>query len=303
MIDLKNFIDLGFHHFDTKVDTDKSRFLLKKVLSSREFSSNIFIDESDFKISPQFKGVNPVKGRNLAEKLSHSTLYIENNSSVRDTLETILGHDYKVIDKKFVCGIPLEWIPEWVGEYILETGVKNLGPYIKPKYRDMTYFSGIDFHQDIIDWPGSSANFITMYVYLDDVGLNDAPLHVLLGTHIFGATKFPHKIKLLEKDTWSYIDDKGNQEVFKQQVLKGGCGDINLWHPFILHGTQPAKSSTPRISLRYLIEAESLETDSKNGLSQINKTINGSSSLLTTRSDLNSKGEAIIKGNHINQLN
>ena len=31
--------------------------------------------------------------------------------------------------------------------------VANLGPYIKQKYRDITYFRGIDFHQDIIDYP------------------------------------------------------------------------------------------------------------------------------------------------------
>ena len=27
----------------------------------------------------------------------------------------------------------------------------NLGEFIKPKYRDITYFRGIDFHQDIIE--------------------------------------------------------------------------------------------------------------------------------------------------------
>ena len=42
----------------------------------------------------------------------------------------------------------------------------NLGPYIK-KYRDVTYFRGIDYHMDQIDFPNSKkSDFVTFFLYL-----------------------------------------------------------------------------------------------------------------------------------------
>ena len=47
-----------------------------------------------------------------------------------------------------------------------------MGRFIKEKYRDITYFRGIDFHQDIIDFPHKQSDFATFYVYLDNVDKN-----------------------------------------------------------------------------------------------------------------------------------
>jgi len=302
MIDLDSFLETGIHHFNKGVDKDKSKNLLDKINKFRPLGLNIFLDEVTFKNNPQFKGVNPIPGRNLVENFSEDILYIDNNSDVIENINAVLGDNYKIIDKKFVCGVPQVWIPSWIKDYIAETGVKNLGPYIKPEYRDITYFSGIDFHQDIIDWPEMEPNFITMYVYLDDVDLNDAPLHLLPKSHIFGATKFPHHLNVMANKAWRYSNDSNESAIFEHKLLTGKSGDVSLWHPFILHGTQPDINSTPRISLRYLIQISDSEYESRCGLKDLNKKIKGYMKLSNTRHDLNDAGEAIIKGNHVNQI-
>lgn len=302
MIDLSHFLETGIHHFAKRVNQDKSRALLAKVHGLREFGPSIFMDEAEFRKNPIFKGVNPMPGRNLAEVLADFTMYIDNDENIVENLEAVLGEGYKIKDKKFVCGVPQEWMPAWVKKCIRETGVKNLGPYIKPEYRDITYFSGIDFHQDIIDWPAMGPHFITLYVYLDDVGVHDAPLHVIPNSHLLGATTFPHNLSQVSDAAWNYTSDTGEKGTYQHKLLIGLCGDVSLWHPFILHGTQPDTNSKPRISLRYLIQVKDAEENIACGLHSLNEAIQGSLSLQSTRRDLSETGEAVLKGNHVNKI-
>ena len=116
----------------------------------------------------------------------------------------------------------------------------NLGEFIKPKYRDITYFRGIDFHQDIIDFPTRGPDFITAYIYLEKVDKNSAPLYVLPNTHIIGATKYPHKITRLNNERVIYGANNLKKK-YNFKVLIGKQGTLHYWHPFILHGTQPHK--------------------------------------------------------------
>ena len=70
------------------------------------------------------------------------------------------------------------------------------------KYRNQncTFFRGIDFHQDIIDFPTRNPDFITFYLYLTDVSETDAPIQVLKRSNKILNQVFPHKlIKNLKK--------------------------------------------------------------------------------------------------------
>ena len=49
----------------------------------------------------------------------------------------------------------------------------------KEEHRDLTYFKGIDFHQDIIDFPDRDPDFITAYIYLDKVDTKTSPLYLI----------------------------------------------------------------------------------------------------------------------------
>ena len=69
----------------------------------------------------------------------------------------------------------------------------------------MSYFRGIDYHQDQIDFPNSEPDFVTMYVYLNDTISKSSPLHVIEKSHIYGPTKFPHFLKEVNEFGFSRI--------------------------------------------------------------------------------------------------
>jgi len=211
------------------------------------------------------------------------------------------------VDKKLVCGVPDSWVPQWVKAKIDGVNIACLGPFIKKKYRDITYFRGIDFHQDIIDWPKGSTDlepstFLTLYVYIHDVDTYDSPLHIIPKSHKLGATMFPHKLEKSSGNNWIYEDDDGNKIECEALVLTGKAGYVGLWHNCTLHGTQRVKHESEkfRISLRYLIGKSN--TNLQNTMiDEINFTIGGNLQPEKTRLDIDSLGKAIMKGNIINQ--
>ena len=163
-------------------------------------------------------------------------------------MATFLSAELSTIVRYFINNYWLFKHEEISTKGFLYYHVANLGAFIKPEYRDITYFHGIDYHQDIIDYKDRLTDFITLYVYLDDVTENDAPLFLLPESHKAGATTFPHDlVKVNDK----YIYNQ-NQEL-NEIVLTGPAGTTYFWHSTTLHGTQPTKTSSPRISLRYLI--------------------------------------------------
>ena len=63
--------------------------------------------------------------------------------------------------------------------YAFDQVRRHLGAFVRPEFRDVTYFYGIDFHQDLIDYKNRPADFLTLYVYLHPVTRSDAPLFLL----------------------------------------------------------------------------------------------------------------------------
>jgi hypothetical protein len=189
-------------------------------------------------------------------------------------------------------------VPEWVKARITGDRVNNLGAYMRPEYRDITYFFGIDFHQDLIDYKERDADFVTLYCYLHPVTVHDAPLYLLDGSHRLGATVFPHDLTRLDADTWRYADRQGGVTDVGQRVLTGGAGFTAIWHACTLHGTQPDAADRERISLRYLFARRA---GSAAGIDQVNATLQGPLRLATTRVDLAGDGSPTMKGNIVNQ--
>jgi hypothetical protein len=294
-----SFVETGVLHLPAAADPAAYRRLLDEIRRQREFGPGLFQDEASIRANPRFKGVNPEPGRNLLERVGAEAEFVLQDPRVQEALGRVLGPCWSVMDAKLVCGVPGEWMPPRVAAMIAENGVKNLGAYIRPRFQDVTYFSGIDFHQDIIDWPDMGPRFITMYVYLDHVGPDDSPLHVLPGSQDLGATVFPHQLEPVAAGEWDYRDGRGNGRRVSQVVLTGGPGDISLWHPFILHGTHPEKNAAPRISVRYLIQVDGEQAAGNCELAAANARIAGPSSLSRTRQDLDEAGAAVLKGNVI----
>ena len=294
----------GVHHFGAVTDPQAAAGLLAAVKATRCFDHRLFLSEAEFEADPQYKGVNPRPGRNLLEPLGHRLAFVEHNPVIRGFLEGLLGADYAIIDKKLVAGVPHAAVPDWVVRRIAGNAVNNLGAYVRPEYRDITYFYGIDFHQDLIDWENRTSDFITLYVYLHEVGPRDAPLYVIPGSHLLGATRFPHKLTKTgggDPTAIRYTDDHGRSMDLHHRMLVGGAGSAYLWHALMLHGTQPDRADHERISLRYLI-ARGDAAPGTVGIDRVNAAVDGSLSLATTREDLAADGAARVKVNAINAL-
>ena len=102
----------------------------------------------------------------------------------------------------------------------------NLGKYIKEEHRDLTYFKGIDFHQDIIDFPDRDPDFITAYIYLDKADTKTSPLYLIPNSFKLGATSFPHNLKFKKNNVY-YKSNKKN--ITSKAVMLSGQSEPYLF--------------------------------------------------------------------------
>ena len=304
---VNNLIEQGAHVFGEILDVPRTQALYQAMLAARAFDGSLFMDEAEYLAQDNHFNANPTQAFNFLNQFEDQLQFIEQDPRLTAVLDQVLGEGYEVVIRKAVCGVPDAWLPDWIREKIRDVNVANLGPYIKKPFRDITYFRGIDFHQDIIDWPQGRvalepSSFLTLYVYLHEVTEHDSPLHLIPGTHRFGATLFPHRLEHLEGDHWVYSDDHGNSLPCVDQTLIGGPGYVGLWHNCVLHGTRPVahESEQFRLSLRYLL-GKANGNRQQTGIDVINAQINGELRPLRTRRDLNEKGVAQIRGNIINK--
>lgn len=283
MSNLENFLKKGVIEFGSIIDKKKCKEIYDEVARTRDLSNNLFRSEKDFLDNPDSKKTNPGRGKNnFAEKFDFS--FIEKNPIVRKSIESLVGKDHEILLKNFVIGVPDSWIPNWLKKKTEKQLAANLGSYIKPEYRDVTYFRGIDFHMDLIDHANSIGDNITIYLYLNDVTDQMSPLNVVEGSHIFGATKFPHFLRNNEKNSIEYGSNEKNFRKFDKRIFVAAAGSLYLWSSFILHGTQPQQCDTPRISLRY-----DIKPNKKNKNILINKflkSIKGKLSMPVVRDDI-----------------
>ena len=294
---VEDVMTLGYHRFGEAVDPVEAGRLLGDIRALRRFDGTLFLSEAEFDADPQYTGVNPAPGRNLLERFEHRLGFVEADPGVTDAMTALLGPGYEVLNKKLVCGVPERAIPDWLKRRIRGNPVNNLGAYVRPEFRDITYFYGIDFHQDLIDYKEREADFLTLYIYLHPVSRHDAPLFLLEGSHRFGGTVFPHDLKPEPEGFWTYGDGRGQELRARQVMLTGGTGFAACWHACTLHGTQPDEADHERVSLRYLLAKRG---GCRTGIDRINGMIDGPLSLSSTRVDLNEHGAARLKANSVN---
>jgi hypothetical protein len=295
---VEDFIRDGSHLFEQPLDVAACADLLTRIKATRDFGSSLFLTEEEFDADPQYTGVNPRPGRNLLEEFEHRLGFVEQDPQLVAGLTALLGPDYEILNKKVVCGVPARSVPDWLRQRILGNPVNNLGAYVRPKYRDVTYFYGIDFHQDLIDYKDREADFLTLYIYLHPVTHADAPLYLLQGSHSLGGAMFPHNLTRIGDTDWLYRNGEHGDVVARQKVLTGDTGFAAVWHACTLHGTQPDAADHERISLRYLLARRH---GGSVGLDRVNAELRGPLSLTDTRKDLAADGSAQIKANTVNR--
>jgi len=295
---VQDFTRDGAHLFEQPLDAKACADLLAQVRATRDFGASLFLTEAEFDADPQYTGVNPRPGRNLLERFESQLGFIEQAPQIVDGVTALLGPDYEVLNKKLVCGVPAASVPDWLRRRILGNPVNNLGAYVRPQYRDITYFYGIDFHQDLIDYKAREADFLTLYIYLHPVTRADAPLYLLEGSHLLGGSVFPHNLTRIGDTDWLYRNGEHGEVVARQKILTGDTGFAAMWHACTLHGTQPDAADHERISLRYLLARRH---NGPTGLDAVNAKLRGPLSLTDTRADLAADGSAAVRRNTVNQ--
>lgn len=296
-----SFLKDGIGSLADGFDPDACTALFDRLRADRDFSSQLFLCEKAFRESSDRRRVNPIPGeRNLIER--YDVAFIEENPRFVSEMRRILGTGYTIERRKFVVGVPERFIPAWLLGEIADLASGNLNPYVKPEFRDVTYMHGIDFHQDMIDSRGREPDFITCYVYLSPVGSDDSPVHVVPGSHAFGATVFPHDIRRIggHSDLFRYHAGEGLSAELRARALTGGAGAAYYWHSCTLHGTRPHKTHIPRISIRYLLKKDPQDPDTL--LDRVNRELLGSRSLAQTRVDVDRDGQILKRGNVLNAV-
>jgi len=293
---VSDFIARGYHVFEGGVDPAASAALLADIRATRTFDGALFLTEAEFDADPQYTGVNPRPGRNLLDTFEDRLGFVERAGGIVEALTAMLGGGYALMNRKIVCGVPRSAVPDWLRKRIEGNPVNNLGAWVKPQYRDVTYFYGIDFHQDLIDYKDREADFVTLYVYLHDVGVHDAPLFLLEDSHRLGATVFPHDLTRSGAG-WTYRDGRGGEVDCRQHLLTGKAGYAAMWHACTLHGTQPDAADHERLSLRYLFAKNAA---GRVGIDEVNAMLRGPTILDSTRQDLDAAGQARIRRNTVN---
>ena len=86
---LDTMIEEGAYIFGETLDSQEANEVYKKALSIHEFGPNLFLSEEEYKADPIHKGVNPRKGRNLAEKFDLS--FVEKDLYLQDIIAQLLG--------------------------------------------------------------------------------------------------------------------------------------------------------------------------------------------------------------------
>lgn len=296
---LHQFRDEGVALLGQVVDTARCTRLLHDIASTRPFGPELFLSEEEFRANPQRRGVNPRPGRaNVVDRFDLS--FITTAPAITQLLDALCGPGWSTLLVKAVCGAPRGWLPAYVQDEIREAPAAMLGPYVRPPYRDITYFHGIDYHQDVIDYPGRPADIVTLYVYLDAVTAEESPLFVLPRSHRFGATVFPHQLQpgASAAGDLIYADGHGHRMEVRPRMLTGPAGSAAVWHACLLHGTQPVAESRARISIRYVIAKDARV---RTVLDEVNESIEGPLSLQTPRVDQDEDARTVLRGNVINR--
>ena len=121
----------------------KNQFSKIRPIDAQFFKEKVFLKENEFDPKKSHYGTGPGIGRNLTERVNLD--FIEKNPIVQETLAKVLGSDYKIMGKKFVMGLPENMIPDWINKRSKNLGFVNLCALVRPEFRDMTYFHGIDY--------------------------------------------------------------------------------------------------------------------------------------------------------------
>ena len=295
-LSINNFHQLGCENLGVILDKNKCFELRSLIDKNRPLDSKIFYkNKDDFIKHGRWEKYAPGLGHNFIENMDLS--FIEKNPSFVEQVSKVLGKNYSILKKAVIRSVSGHYIPEWLQKYLIDVGRPSLNPFIRDEYQDVQYFYRTDFHQDKTR---PQSNFVTFYVYLDDVDRDYSALRLLTSSHLAGTTQYPHNLRKSceDKRAWFYTGSEGKTLKCKEVDIVGKAGLVSCFHGLTLHGTPLNNSKNPRISLRYLISPEK-NNKSNTLFNQANKLIYGPQNINIYRHDINKDGSYLSIGNSL----
>lgn len=294
---VSNFPNNGFCKSKTKLNKNSCLELRKLIDKKRPITKKIFYStEKEFSEKGRYKNYAPGVGHNFLESCDLD--FIENDEGFRNFCGSVIGKDFQILKKSVIRSTPVKFVPQWIRKKVANIGRPNLNPYVRDEYQDVQFFLCTDFHQDKTR---QESEFITVYIYLDDVEKKNSALQILLGSHHLGFTSYPHNLRQSDFDSslWFYNDAFGNFKECNEVTVTGKSGTFSCFHNLTLHGTGYNNEINPRISLRYLIGNKS---PGNTIYSLANEKIFGKKINKKSRFDVDSDGILIPLGSSLNFL-
>lgn len=298
-LDLEQLPKSGFAEIGSILDKGKSLELRDWIDDKRPLTNGIFYEtEEEFNKHGRWNNYAP--GRNdhnllLLPELDLS--FIEKNAQFCDAMVKLCGTDWQIFKKSIIRSVPRRVMPEWVKIKTQSVGRPNVNPFIIESHKDIQHFVTTDFHQDKTR---AESDFVTVYIYLDEVSAQDSPLLILLNSQELGMSCYPHNLRrdALDKNLWYYSNGMLTGS-YKAHTVTGEAGSVACFHCLTLHGTGFNDTEKPRISLRYLIKKCNQKAASDSLLSQANKLIRGPLFIDPNRADIAEDGSFLNTGSSL----
>jgi hypothetical protein len=295
-LSLNNFPELGCADLGMILNKNKCAELRNLININRPVSKEIFYEnKKDFNDNGRWKKYAPGPGHNFIENMNLN--FIENNVNFVKAATKVLGNKYSILKRSVIRSVSGQFLPEWLEVYLKDVGRPNLNPFVKDCYQDVQYFYCTDFHQDKTR---PESNFVTFYVYLDEVDRDYSALRILTGSHLAGMSSYPHNLRRSKnnKNTWYYTDVKGSNLKCEEVDIIGKAGLVSCFHGLTLHGTPLNNSPNPRISIRYLLSPDK-DNKEETLLNKSNKLIYGPKNIDINRYDIANDGSYLPIGSSL----
>lgn len=239
---VSDFIRKGAHVFEDPLSARACAELVAEIADGRRFDQSLFLDEGDSLSGGTAAGW-------LLERLEPKLAFVERAPQIVEALWSLLGPDYRIIDKAVVCDLPDHAVPTWLKRLAHSGQVGDLTRFVRPDRRDVVCAWGEDFHQNVVEDRIAPAEIVTLDVCLQGA---DAGVRLLEGSHRMGVSTFPHDLKRSSGEGWRYRTATLGEMFVTERALPTETGSVALWHACTLHAAdRPVEQ--PRIALRYLI--------------------------------------------------
>jgi hypothetical protein len=277
---VSDLVRRGAYLFEDLLDPTACAGLLGEVRSTRRFDQSLFLTEAEVAAAPQRDVQGPKPGCNLLERLDSRLGFVERAPQIVEALWSLLGPDFRILDKRVVCALPASAIPDWVKRRAdrADCDGDGLAACIRPEFRDIAYAWGADFHQDLNEVSDDGADVVTLHLNLHPVAEADGPVHLLEGSHRMGGSVFPHDLKQTAKG-WRYRNGDHGEMYVTDRTLTGEAGLAALWHACTLN-SGPSAGEHPQISLRYLIARGAAKAA---GIDAVNASLAGPADFVSRR--------------------